>query len=148
MERVSINSIASYYKAGCLIFATILKDKKGETKQHEPLVQDLIAKYTDIFADELPKGPSPEIRQEDFLMMKSDKYKYFSAIDLRSGYHHVRIAEEDIPKTAFNTRYNLYNFTFVPFGLCNGPARFINLSAVVLTTFWCIAIYEKNTLST
>ena len=59
--------------------------------------------------------------------------KVFTNIDLTSGYHHVRIKEEDIIKISFRTMYGHYEFTMVPFGLSNAPVVFMCLMNGV---FW------------
>jgi hypothetical protein len=51
----------------------------------------------------------------------------FSKIDMRSGYHHLRIRPSDTPKTAFISIYGLYEYTIMSFGLTNAPAFFMNL---------------------
>jgi hypothetical protein len=70
------------------------------------------------------KYPLPRI-EDLFDQMKG--VKIFSKIDLRLGYHQLKIWAEDVPKTTFTTRYGLYEFLVMSFGLTNAPAYFMNL---------------------
>ena len=70
------------------------------------------------------KYPLPKI--ED-LFDQMNGARVFSKIDLRTGYHQLKVREEDIPKTAFTTRYGLFEYTVMSFGLTNAPAYFMNL---------------------
>ena len=79
--------------------------------------------------------------------------KVFSKIDLLSGYHQLKIREQDIPNTAFTTRYGLYEYIIMSFGLTNAPAYFMNMMNKVFMEFLDkfvvvfiddILVYSKN----
>jgi hypothetical protein len=68
------------------------------------------------------KYPLPRI---DLLFYQLIRPQVFSKIDLCSGYHGIKIRQEDIPKTAFSTRYGLYEYLVMSFGLTNAPTHFM-----------------------
>ena len=76
------------------------------------------------------KYPLPRI---DTLFDQLTSAKVFSKINLRSGYYQIKIRPQDIPKIAFSTRYRLYEYLVMSFGLTNAPAFFMYLMNSVFT---------------
>ena len=78
------------------------------------------------------KYPLPMIND---LFDQLQRAKVFSKIDLRSGYHQLKIQEQDVPRKTFTTRYGLYEYTVMSFGLTNTPAYFMNMMNKVFMEF-------------
>lgn len=72
--------------------------------------------------------------------------RYYSKLDLKSDYHQIQIAKGDERKTTINTQYGQYEFTVLPFGLCNAPRTFCNLMNQVFRDLLdiCCVVYLDN----
>jgi hypothetical protein len=125
-------------------FPVLLVEKKDGAKR-------MCVDYRDLNAVTI-KNKHPLPRIED-LFDQLQGACVFSKIDLRSGYHQLKICSEDIPKTAFTCKYGLYEYTVMSFGLTNAPAFFMHLMNKVfmdyLDTFVVIfiddiLIYSKS----
>ncbi|GJW99222.1 retrovirus-related pol polyprotein from transposon TNT 1-94, partial [Tanacetum coccineum] len=156
VERKRLGFPWKYIEKGCELFLAQVTEQESKEKRLEdvPIIQD----FPEVFPDELPGLLPP--RQVEFridlipgaapVLQGSSVY---SKIDLRSGYHQLRIREEDIPITTFRTRYGHYEFQAMPFGLTNAPAVFMDLmnrvcklylDKFVIVFIDDILIYSKN----
>ena len=95
--------------------SAMLRDKKDKSRR---MVIDYRALNKLTRKD---KYPLPRI---DEMLDKLATGKYFTKMDLSSGFHQIRIRKGDEPKTAFQTRYGSFEWTVMPFGLTNAPATF------------------------
>jgi hypothetical protein len=100
-----------------------------------------------------PSRTSTRCPRIDILFYQLASAKVFSKVDLHSGYHQIKIRQKDIPKTAFSTRYGLYEYLVMSFGLINAPAHFMylmnsvfmpELDKFIVVFINDILVYSKN----
>src|SRR5438128_9696164 len=121
---------------GC---SAMFVDKKDQTKR-------LVVDYRPLNEVTVKnKYPLPDI---NILFDQLSGAKVFLKIDLRSGYHQIKVREGDIPKTAFSTRYGLYEFLVMSFRLTNAPAFFMYLMNSVFMTELdvCVVVFIDDIL--
>nr|GEX25370.1 reverse transcriptase domain-containing protein [Tanacetum cinerariifolium] len=103
LNIISCSKAQEYMSKGCHVFLANITSTKDEDKSKRKKLEDVpvVQEFLEVFHEDLP-GSS-----------------VYSKIDLRSSYHQLRVRDEDIPKTAFKTRYGHYEFQVMPFGLTN-----------------------------
>nr|GFA89899.1 hypothetical protein [Tanacetum cinerariifolium] len=169
---ISCSKVQEYRAKGCHVFlaqisATKEDDKsKGKQVKDVPIVQDFLEVFPEnlqelsdkglIRPSSLPWGaPVLFVKKKDGSFRMCIDYRELNklTIDLRSGYHQLRVREQDILKTAFRTRDDHYEFQVMPFGLTNAPMVFMDLmnrvckpylDKFVIVFIDDILIYSKN----
>ncbi|GJT82434.1 putative reverse transcriptase domain-containing protein [Tanacetum coccineum] len=147
LNIISCTKNQKYLLKGCQVFLAHITTKKAKDKLEEkrledvPIVQDFPKVFSEDFSEFLDQlqelsdkgfirpSPSPWGAPVLFVKKKNGSFRMvdvYSKIDLGSGYHQLRVREENIPKTAFKTRYGHYEFQVMSFGLTNALAVFMD----------------------
>nr|GEY37453.1 putative reverse transcriptase domain-containing protein [Tanacetum cinerariifolium] len=129
LNIISYIKAKKYLSKGCDVFLAHVTTKEAEDKLEEKRLKDvpIVRDFPEVFLKDLPvKNRYPLPRIDDLFDQLQGSSVYLK-IDLRSGYHQLRVCEEDIPKTAFRMRYGHYEFQVTPFGLKSTPTVFMDL---------------------
>ncbi|GKA46196.1 putative reverse transcriptase domain-containing protein [Tanacetum coccineum] len=161
--------IQKYIQMGCQVYLAQVTSKKAEDKLEEKRLEDvpIVQEFSKVFLEDLPglpparrvefqidlvPGVAPVARAPiNHLFDQLQGSRVYSKIDLRSGYHQLRVREEDIPKMAFRTRYGHYEFQGSKNFLVYCDALHKGLGTVLMQKEKVIAyasrqlkVYEKN----